>query len=51
MAQIVDCMVRAAKLDPTLYAEVSRDKDTMGEAITIGLIGGALAGLMIMLPS
>lgn len=45
MAQIVDRMVRAAKLDPSLYDTVARDESTMGEAITVVIISSAAAGL------
>ena len=45
MAQIADRMIRAAKLDPTLFDEVARDETTMGEAVTVVLIVSAAAGL------
>ncbi len=45
MAQIVDRMIRAAKLDPTLFDEVARDESTMGEALTVVLIASAASGI------
>jgi hypothetical protein len=45
MAQIVDRMIRAAKLDPTLYDEVARDESTMGEALTVVVIVSAASGI------
>lgn len=49
MAQIVDRMVRAAKLDPTLYDEVARDESTMGEAMTVVIISSVASGLGLAL--
>ena len=45
MAQIADRMIRAAKLDASLYDEIARDETTMGEAVTVVLIAAAAAGL------
>jgi len=45
MAQIVDRMIRAAKLDPTLYDEVARDETTMSEALTVVVIASAASGI------
>ncbi len=45
MAQIVNRMIRAAKLDATLYNEIARDETTMGEAVTVVVIVTAAAGL------
>ena len=45
MATIVERMVRAAKLDPTLYDEVRDDEEAMGQAIGSVLISAAAAGL------
>ena len=45
MAQIADRMIRAAKLDASLYDEIARDETTMGEAVTVVLIATAAAGL------
>lgn len=49
MAQIVDRMIRAAKLDATLFEEVARDETTMGEALTVVLIASAASGLGLLL--
>ncbi len=45
MAQLTDRMIRAAKLDPTLFDEIARDETTMGEAMTVVLIATAAAGI------
>ncbi len=45
MAQIADRMIRAAKLDPTLFSEIANDESTMSEAVTVVLITTAAAGL------
>lgn len=45
MARIVDRMIRAAKLDQSLYEEVARDESTMGEALTIVVIASAASGI------
>ncbi len=45
MAQIVDRMIRAAKLDPTLFEEVARDESTMGEALTVVVIVSVASGI------
>jgi len=49
MAQIVDRMIRAAKLDPTLFDEVSRDESTMGGALTVVVIVSAASGIGLAL--
>ncbi|MEO6667549.1 MAG: YIP1 family protein [Nitrospiria bacterium] len=38
-------IVRAAKLDPTLYEEVEADRGAMGQALTVVLLSGLAAGL------
>ena len=45
MAAIVDRMMRAAKLDVTLYDEVDRDEGSMGQAMTVVVISSVAAGL------
>jgi hypothetical protein len=45
MALIVDRMVRAARLDSGLYAEVERDEKATGQAIAVVLISAAAAGI------
>ncbi len=45
MAQIVGRMIRAAKLDPTLYAAVARDRQAMGEAMTVVAIASVAIAL------
>ncbi len=45
MAQIVDRMIRAAKLDATLYEEVAKDESTMGEALTVVVIASVASGI------
>jgi len=45
MAGIVDKMVRAAKLDPTLYAEVEKDPEGLKEAILVVVLSSAAAGI------
>jgi len=45
MAQIVDRMIRAAKLDVTLYDEVERDRGSLGEAMTVVAISSVAAGV------
>lgn len=49
MAQIVDRMIRAAKLDPTLFEEVARDESTMSEALTVVVIASAASGIGLSL--
>ncbi len=49
MAQIVDRMIRAAKLDASLFEEVARDESTMGEAVTVVVIASAAAGIGLAL--
>jgi len=44
MAQLVDKMVRAAKLDPTLFAEVEKDPDGLKDAMLVVVISSAAAG-------
>jgi hypothetical protein len=45
MATIVDRMVRAAKLDATLFAEVDRDESANGEAMGVVIISSVCAGI------
>jgi len=45
MAPITDRMIRAAKLDVTLYEEVEADKGAMGQAMGIVVVSGVAAGI------
>jgi len=45
MASIVDRMVRAAKLDPDLFAEVNRDETSLNQALTVVALSAAAAGI------
>lgn len=45
MAGIVDKMVRAAKLDPTLYAEVEKDPEGLKDAMTVVVLSSVAAGI------
>jgi hypothetical protein len=45
MAAIVDRMIRAAKLDATLYDEVEKDEGSMGQAMTVVVISSVAAGI------
>jgi Yip1 domain len=49
MAQIVDRMIRAAKLDASLFEEISRDESTMGEAVTVVVIVSVASGIGLAL--
>lgn len=45
MGKLVDRMVRAAKLDPTLFEEVSQDPDGLKDAGTVVVISSLAAGI------
>ena len=45
MASLVDRMVRAAKLDVSLYEEVEADKGSMGQAITVVVLSSIAGGI------
>ena len=45
MGNLIDRIVRAAKLDATLYEEVEADKTAMGQAMTVVLLSGLAAGI------
>jgi hypothetical protein len=45
MAAIVDRMIRAAKLDVTLYDEIERDEESMVQAMTVVVISSVAAGI------
>ena len=45
MASLTDRMMRAAKLDASLYEEVEADKEAMGQAMTVVILSSASAGL------
>jgi hypothetical protein len=45
MADIKQRMIRAAKLDVSLYEEVERDEGAMGQAMTVVILSGVAAGI------
>jgi hypothetical protein len=45
MAQLVERMVRAARLDPRLYAEVEADREARGQAVRVVLLTSLAAGI------
>ncbi len=45
MASITNRMIRAAKLDVTLYEEVEADKGAMGQAMMVVIISSVAAGI------
>lgn len=45
MAQLLDRMLRAARLEPQLYEEVEADASAMGQAVTVVVISSVAAGL------
>ena len=45
MANLIDRMVRASKLDINLYEEVEADKSSMGQAITVVVISSVASGI------
>ena len=45
MADIKQRMIRAAKLDVSLYQEVEADVQSMGQAMTVVVLSGAAAGI------
>lgn len=45
MDGIIERMLRAAKLDASLYEEVERDENSMGQAITVVVISSLAAGI------
>lgn len=45
MATITDRMIRASKLDVSLYEEVEADKQAMGQAVTVVVLSGLAAGI------
>ncbi|MEO8602514.1 MAG: YIP1 family protein [bacterium] len=45
MASIVDRMIRAAKLDASLYEEVEADPGTMGQATMVVLLASVASGI------
>lgn len=45
MANLIDRMVRASKLDVNLYEEVEADKGAMGQAVAVVLISSIAAGI------
>jgi hypothetical protein len=45
MQQMVDRMIRAARLEPALYEEVEADRSTMGQAAAVVLISSLAAGI------
>ena len=45
MASLTDRMIRAAKLDVTLYEEVEADKGAMGQAMGVVILSSVAAGI------
>ena len=45
MAELMDRMIRASKLDVNLYEEVEADKDSMGQAILVVVLSSVAAGI------
>ncbi|MFP4316434.1 MAG: YIP1 family protein [Desulfovibrionales bacterium] len=45
MAQLIDRMLRAAKLEQGLYEEVEADTGALGQAILVVIIAGVAAGI------
>ena len=45
MASFTDRMIRAAKLDVTLYEEVEADKEAMGQAMGVVILSSVAAGI------
>jgi len=45
MASLTDRMIRAAKLDVSLYEEVEADKEAMRQAITVVILSSVAAGI------
>jgi hypothetical protein len=45
MASLVDRMVRAARLDPTLYEEVERDSEATSQAMAVVVLGSVAGGI------
>jgi hypothetical protein len=45
MAQFVERMVRAARLEPALYEEVEVDTGAMGQAVGVVLLASLAAGI------
>ncbi len=45
MASLIDRMIRASKLDVSLYEEVEADKGSMGQAATIVVLSSIAAGV------
>lgn len=45
MNNLKDRMIRAAKLDATLYEEVEADRETMGQAMKVVIISSVAAGI------
>ena len=48
MASFTDRMIRAAKLDVTLYEEVEADKGAMGQAMGVVILSSVAAGIGII---
>lgn len=45
MASLVDRMIRASKLDASLYEEVEADKGSMGQAVSVVVLSSIAAGI------
>lgn len=45
MASLVDRMIRASRLDPTLFEEVENDEGSLNQAMTVVVISSLAAGI------
>ncbi|MFO8048991.1 MAG: hypothetical protein R6U29_08160 [Desulfosudaceae bacterium] len=45
MSQLIDRMLRAAKLDVNLYEEVEADQSAMGQAMIVVILASLAAGI------
>jgi len=48
MSQLTDRMIRAARLDVSLYEEVEADKSAMGQAMTVVVLSSVAAGIGVI---
>jgi hypothetical protein len=50
MHPLVGKMIRAARLDPTVYEEVEADRGSMSEAVTVVVLSSLAAGIPVLGP-
>ena len=48
MAGLTDRMIRAAKLDVSLYEEVKADRDALGQAMSVVILSGLALGIGLL---